>query len=102
MTLLGCRGAAGACVTYSMVVGRVGAPSQRQMQAQRLGNQSVVLFAVRNDAGHTVSGGIGFAPSGGETSVGELHLRATIGTYPQLLVASATTEGGIGGDLRGC
>jgi hypothetical protein len=41
------------------------------------------------DAGSNHSLGIGVAASGVETEIGGVRLRATLGTYPQLVVASA-------------
>jgi peptide/nickel transport system substrate-binding protein len=67
----------------------IDAKSAAAMQARRLGDRSVVLFSVRDDAGHVLPQGIGFAPSGGEAQAGDLRLRVTIGSYPQLLVGSA-------------
>lgn len=47
-----------------------------------------VLFAVDDDGGKLVPGGIGFAPSGKEVTLGGLRLRATLGTYPSLVISS--------------
>lgn len=50
-------------------------------------NAPTVLFAVDDDAGKTL--GIAIGASGKIVNVGGLHLRANIGTYPALVVASA-------------
>ena len=52
-------------------------------------NVPTVLFAVDDDAGKTL--GIAIGTSGTIVDVGGLHLRASIGTYPALVVASAPT-----------
>ncbi|GAC1309023.1 MAG: hypothetical protein NVSMB21_15070 [Vulcanimicrobiaceae bacterium] len=47
-----------------------------------------VLFAVDDDNGRLEPGGIGFAPSGTTVALGGLELRATVGTYPALVVSA--------------
>lgn len=47
-----------------------------------------VLFAVDDDSGRLVPGGIGFAASGQSVELGGLRLRATLGTYPSLAVSA--------------
>ena len=47
-----------------------------------------VLFAVDDDDGHLVPGGIGFAPTGESVDLGGLRLRATLGTYPTLAISA--------------
>jgi hypothetical protein len=47
-----------------------------------------VLFAVDDDDGRLVSGGIGFAPAGQSVDLGGLRLRATLGSYPTLAISA--------------
>ncbi len=47
-----------------------------------------VLFAVDDDDGRLVPGGIGFAPAGESVDLGGLRLRATLGTYPALAISA--------------
>ena len=64
-------------------------------QAAHLGNQApppgtpAVLFAVADRTDHPVPGGIGIVPSGSEKVIGGLRLRAAVGNYPAVNVASA-------------
>lgn len=64
-------------------------------QAARLGNEAppvgtpAVLFAVADRADRPVPGGIGIVPSGSEKVIGGLRLRAQVGSYPAVNVASA-------------
>ena len=44
-------------------------------------------MSVNDDAGKWV--GLTIAPSGREVTVGDLRITATLGTYPQVIVASA-------------
>ena len=52
------------------------------------GDRPTVLFAVDDDAGRPVPGGIGFAADGRDVVLGGLRLRATLGTYPALVVSA--------------
>ena len=65
--------------------------------ASRIGDREVVLFSVRDDSGHALPGGIGVAQSGGEARVADLRIRATIGTYPVLVVGSAPLPAALAG-----
>ena len=47
-----------------------------------------VLFAVDDDSGKPVAGGIGFAPSGDLVTIGGVDLRPTLGTYPALVISA--------------
>jgi hypothetical protein len=67
----------------------ISAKSAEAMNAHRLGGRDVVLFSVRDDHGHQSPQGIGVVASGSEAQVGDLRLRATIGSYPELIVGSA-------------
>lgn len=67
----------------------ISAKSGEAMNASRLANQEVVLFSVRDDRGHQLPAGIGVVPSGSEAQIGDIRLRATIGSYPELIVGSA-------------
>jgi hypothetical protein len=49
--------------------------------------QPALVLSVNDDAGKTI--GLTIAPSGRAVAIGDLHLTATLGTYPQLVVASA-------------
>ena len=49
---------------------------------------AAVLFAVDDDNGRLEPGGIGFAPSGTAVDLGGVRLRATVGTYPALIVST--------------
>ncbi len=64
-----------------------------------LGNRAAVLFAVDDDAGRPVSGGIGFAPDAGTVLLGGLRLRATLGTYPTLVISSVPAPYATGAGL---
>ena len=58
-------------------------------QLHGLGQTDAVLFAVDDDTGRPVPGGIGFAPSGTTVELGGVRLSAAVGTYPQLVVSAA-------------
>lgn len=58
------------------------------VRAHGLAAQTAVLFAVDDDGGRLLPGGIGFAPSGGEVTLGGLRLRPTLGTYPTLQICA--------------
>ncbi len=58
-------------------------------QLHGLGKTDSVLFAVDDDEGRPVPGGIGFAPGGTTVELGGLRLRATLGSYPQLTISAA-------------
>jgi hypothetical protein len=45
------------------------------------------VLSVNDDNGKTV--GLTIVPSGREVAIGDLHVTATLGTYPQLIVAAA-------------
>jgi hypothetical protein len=47
-----------------------------------------LLFAIDDDGGRLVPGGIGFAQSGRDLRLSGLRLRATIGTYPVLEISA--------------
>ena len=49
---------------------------------------AAVLFAVDDDNGRPIPGGIGFAASGREVTLGGLRLRASAGAYPALEVSA--------------
>lgn len=54
----------------------------------RLGSkQPALVLSVNDDSGKAI--GLTIAPSGREAAVGDLHVTATLGTFPQLIVASA-------------
>ncbi len=50
--------------------------------------KAAVLFAVDDDGGRLVPGGIGFDPTGDAVDLGGLRLRATVGTYPALAISA--------------
>jgi len=50
--------------------------------------QAGLVFAVDSDAGEAIPGGVGFAPSGGSVTLGNVVLRPTVGTYPSLQLAA--------------
>ena len=56
--------------------------------AHGIAGRASVLFVVDDDTGHLVPGAIGIAPSGTEVRVGGLRLRAAVGEYPALEIAS--------------
>jgi hypothetical protein len=58
------------------------------VRAHGIAAQTAVLFAVDDDGGRLLPGGIGFAPSGGAVSLGGLRLRPTLGTYPTLQICA--------------
>jgi hypothetical protein len=58
-------------------------------QLHGAGGGDAVLFAVDDDTGHPIPGGIGFAASGMTVELGGLRLQATLGTYPELVVSAA-------------
>jgi hypothetical protein len=47
-----------------------------------------VLFAVDDDRGRLLPGGIGFAQSGRDLRLGGMRLRATVGSYPTLEISA--------------
>ena len=47
-----------------------------------------VLFAVDDESGNVIPGAIGLAPSGKDVRLGGLLLRATLGTYPALVISA--------------
>ena len=49
--------------------------------------QPALVLSVNDDNGKTV--GLSIVPSGRDVAVGDLHVTATLGTFPQLVVASA-------------
>jgi hypothetical protein len=53
-----------------------------------LAGREAVLFAVDDDAGKLVPGGIGFAASGEGVDLGGVRLRPTVGTYPALVISA--------------
>jgi hypothetical protein len=57
-------------------------------RAHGLAGKEAILFAVDDSQGRMVQGGIGFAESGSAVNLGGLSLRATIGTYPALVVSA--------------
>ncbi len=58
------------------------------LQARSFGSGSVVLFAVDDERGSLVPGGIAAAANERFVTIGDLRLRATLGTYPALAVSS--------------
>jgi hypothetical protein len=56
--------------------------------AQGIGDHPAVLFAADDDAGHLVPGGIAMSAMGEEVRAGGLLIRATAGTYPELIVSA--------------
>jgi hypothetical protein len=57
-------------------------------KAHGFAGKEAILFAVDDDADRLLQGGIGFAESGSEVTLGGLRLRATLGTYPALVVSA--------------
>ncbi|HTV72189.1 MAG TPA: hypothetical protein VME66_00595 [Candidatus Acidoferrales bacterium] len=55
---------------------------------QMVGDRPAILFAVDDESGHLVSGGLGLAADGSETLVGGVRVRPSIGSYPALVVSS--------------
>jgi hypothetical protein len=49
--------------------------------------QPALVLSVNDDAGKTV--GLTIVPSGRPVAIGDLHITATLGSYPQVVVASA-------------
>jgi hypothetical protein len=49
--------------------------------------QPALVLSVNDDAGKSV--GLTIVPSGHDVAIGDLHITATLGTFPQLVVASA-------------
>lgn len=49
--------------------------------------QPALVLSVNDDTGKSV--GLTIAPSGRDVAIGDLHITATLGTFPQLVVASA-------------
>jgi len=66
--------------------------SARDLRGMRTGRQAgdrpAVLFVVNDDAGHLVPRGIAMSAMGGEARAGGLLIRATAGTYPELIVSA--------------
>ena len=58
-----------------------------------------MLFAVDDDRGRPLPGGIGFGASGRDVRLGGLAIRATLGTYPALLVSSVPSPLATGAGL---
>ncbi len=58
-----------------------------QMHGLQAG-QEAVLFAVDDDGGTLVPGGIGFAQGDKPVVLGDVRIRATIGTYPALVISA--------------
>jgi hypothetical protein len=50
--------------------------------------REALLFAVDDDSGRLLPGGIGFAASGQGVDLGGVHLRPTLGTYPALVISA--------------
>lgn len=50
--------------------------------------QELVLFAVEDDAGRAMPGGIAFGEDGREVTLGGVRLKATLGTYPELVISA--------------
>jgi hypothetical protein len=53
-----------------------------------IAGREAVLFAVDDDAGQLIPGGIGFAASGQGVDLAGVHLRPTLGTYPALVISA--------------
>ncbi len=47
-----------------------------------------ILFAIDDDSGRLVPGGIGFAQSGRDLRLGGMRVRVTLGTYPALVISA--------------
>jgi hypothetical protein len=54
---------------------------------QSIGLHPATLFAVQDDVGRMLPGGISLSAQGRETRAGGLLIRSTTGTYPELLVS---------------
>ena len=65
-----------------------GAPGATGAAHGQSAGAASVLFAVDDDAGRLVPGGIGFAATGQSVDLGGLRLRATLGTYPGLAISA--------------
>lgn len=50
--------------------------------------REALLFAVDDDSGKLIPGGIGFAASGQGVDLGGVRLRPTLGTYPALVISA--------------
>ncbi len=50
--------------------------------------REALLFAVDDDAGKLIPGGIGFAANGQGVDLGGVRLRPTLGTYPALVISA--------------
>jgi hypothetical protein len=53
-----------------------------------IAGREALLFAVDDDSGRLVPGGIGFATSGQAVELGGVRLRPTLGTYPALVISA--------------
>jgi hypothetical protein len=53
-----------------------------------IGDHPAVLFAVDDDAGRLVPGGVAMSALGAQARVGGLVIQATAGTYPELVVSA--------------
>jgi peptide/nickel transport system substrate-binding protein len=58
------------------------------LPARDVAGGPALLFEVENDSGHQLAHGIGFDRSGHEVTLGGVRLRATIGTYPELVLSA--------------
>ncbi len=65
-----------------------GAPGATGAAHGQPSGSASVLFAVDDDDGRLVPGGIGFAPAGQSVDLGGLRLRATLGTYPAVAISA--------------
>jgi hypothetical protein len=55
---------------------------------QLVGDRAAILFAVDDESGHLVNGGLGVAADGSEAQLGDLELRPAIGSYPALVISA--------------
>jgi peptide/nickel transport system substrate-binding protein len=60
-----------------------------RMNVLGLSGKDALLLAVDDENGKLVAHGITWAPNGEEVQIGGLRLKATIGTYPELVVSAA-------------
>ena len=68
---------------------------------QMVGTRAAILFAVDDESGHLVNGGLGVAADGSEALIGGIQLRPAIGSYPALVISAVPAPlplviGGIG------
>jgi len=63
--------------------------AHRGVKAIYFSQKDALLLAVDDDSGKLVTHGITWAPNGEEVQIGGLRLKATIGTYPELVVSAA-------------